>query len=171
MTAALRLPDALTPGRTSAAAATPTCCCCCCCCAISVVSASVALSSGFAKDVQERPPEPAGRRTVAKVLLAILPGLLVTLLFVLPGGPGEWLFGERGLLAAAGTAVLVAAVSAFGGARTPWRASIRFAGWAIAAAAEFCLILVCLLGFPALGVPAYLFLLVLVPMAVARRYR
>jgi hypothetical protein len=170
MTAALRLPDAFTPGRTSAAAATPTCCCCCC--AISVVSASVALPAGFTQDVQERPPEPSfGRRTVAKVLLAILPSLLVALPFVFTGGPGEWLLGEGGLLAAGGTALLGAAVSAFGGSPTPWRASIRFTGWVLVAVAEFCLILVCLLGFPVLGIPAYLAGLVLVPMAVAKRYR
>jgi hypothetical protein len=177
MTTALRLPDAFTPGRTSAAAATPTCCCCCCSCAISVVSASVALPSVFNEDVRKQQPTAVsrGRRDTVAMLLAALPWVLVLLPFVLPSRTVNRLCSDG--VGSVALIVLVATVttgflSAAGGSRTPWRTAGYFLLWTGVAALEFGLILTLLFAVPLLlvTVPAYLVLLSWLPRKIYKRY-
>jgi hypothetical protein len=178
VTAALRLPDAFTPGRTGAAAATPTCCCCCCCCAVSVVSASVALPSVFSEDLRELPPDTVsrGRRGTVVILLALLPWLPVILPFVPDSPVFDHLFAD-GIAApllgvAAITAMIGGALSALGGSRTPWRVAARAVFWTAAGVAEFFVLLFSLFAGPLVLVlvPVYVFLLIWLPLRVYARY-
>ena len=178
MTAALRLPDAFTPGRTSAAAATPTCCCCCCCCAISIVSASVALPSVYNEDVRARRPNTVSRRrreTVA-TLLALLPWVLVIPPFVTDSDVVERLFTNGfavTMLAVAAIAAMIGgALSALGGSRTPWRVAAQVVFWTAVGVVEFFVVLFSLVAYPLLlvTIPAYFVLLVWLPLKVYARY-
>jgi lysylphosphatidylglycerol synthetase-like protein (DUF2156 family) len=178
MTAALRLPDAFTPGRTSAAAATPTCCCCCCCCAVTVVSASVALPSVYIDDVRNRRPKPVarGRRETVATLLALIPWVLVLLLFVPDSELSDLLFSDGFaivmLAGAAITAMAGGVLSALGGSRTPWRVAAHAVLWTAIGVVEFFAILFSLFtGYLLLVlVLAYLVLLVWLPLKVYARY-
>ncbi|HEV7980709.1 hypothetical protein [Amycolatopsis sp.] len=174
MTAALRLPDAFTPGRTSAAAATPTCCCCCC--AISAVSASVVLPAVFMEDVRQQRPTGLSRdrRDGVALLLAALPWLLLILPFVLPSSTTDRLFaagGQRIVLAVVVTTVLTAILAALGGSRTPWHTAGYFVLWAGIAVVESLLVLATLhvYGLFFFTVPVYLFLLFRLPRKIHER--
>ncbi|WP_158887335.1 hypothetical protein [Amycolatopsis anabasis] len=173
MTAALRLPDPFTPGATSATAATPTCSCCCCCCAVSVVSASVALPRGFARDL--RAEEPPRRNRFAMVLLALVPGLTLVLWYLLVRyadlGPDP---GGTILLLGFGAAIAaVTLITAWSGPLV-WILSFgRILLWIGAGILEFLLVLFSLVLGPLALVPAlgYVAALGWLPRWLNRRYK
>ncbi|WP_158887334.1 hypothetical protein [Amycolatopsis anabasis] len=180
MTAALRLPDAFTPGATSATAATPTCSCCCCC-AISTIGASVTLPNGLLADLRAQRPatDRRPRGGIATGVLWLLPGVLATL-FVIRLDERHWsLFtGPRaalpGLLLELGGASMAALLlSLLGGSKTSWRTPLRLLAWCVLAVAEFIAVFLGFLIYPLfyLMASAYLITLLWLPGAVRRHYR
>lgn len=142
MTAPLKLPDAFTPGATTAVAATPTCCCCCCSCAVSTVTATVALPTGYLAERREQKKRTTFGAALTAIGLGAIPvaGLTVVILQFT-----EILRFEAPLvfLVVVGVAAVVLAtlLAAAGRSPRPERVAARTALWALAVAVEFFVVL------------------------------